>query len=138
MTVKQISLHVALGAVLAIIASIIYNTIYTAAFAVDFSSVLNVGGIIGSTTIGCLLMGLGYFLGYKWKGEKLLPWINLLIAVLSFASIVGVLGMQLPLTIESPELFPGLAIPMHFFPALSFIAVAPFFKAKQNSSQSLS
>ena len=75
-------------------------------------------------------MGLGYYVGYKWKGEKSIPWINILISVLSFASIVGVLGIQLPLTIESPEMFPGLAIPMHFFPALAFFTISPFFKIK--------
>jgi hypothetical protein len=130
MTLKQISIHVLISALLAIVASLIYNTIYSSAFELNFSSVLNIGGIIGSTLIGCTLMGIGYYVGYKWKGEKLIPWINLLISVLSFASIVGVLGIQLPLTMESPEMFPGLAIPMHFFPALAFFAISPFFKIK--------
>ena len=130
MTLKQIRIHVLISALLAIVASLIYNTIYSSAFELNFSSVLNIGGIIGSTLIGCTLMGIGYYVGYKWKGEKLIPWINLLISVLSFASIVGVLGIQLPLTMESPEMFPGLAIPMHFFPALAFFAISPFFKIK--------
>jgi hypothetical protein len=130
MTLKQISIHVLISALLAIVASLVYNTIYSSAFELNFSSVLNIGGIIGSTLIGCTIMGIGYYVGYKWKGEKLIPWINLLISVLSFASIVGVLGIQLPLTMESPEMFPGLAIPMHFFPALAFFAISPFFKIK--------
>jgi hypothetical protein len=130
MTLKKISIHVLISALLAIVASLIYNTIYSSAFELNFSSVLNIGGIIGSTLIGCTLMGLGYYVGYKWKGEKSIPWINILISVLSFASIVGVLGIQLPLTIESPEMFPGLAIPMHFFPALAFFTISPFFKIK--------
>jgi len=130
MTLKQISIHVLISALLAIVASLIYNTIYSSAFELNFSSVLNIGGIIGSTLIGCTLMGIGYYVGYKWKGEKLIPWINILISVLSFASIVGVLGIQLPLTMESPEMFPGLAIPMHFFPALAFFTISPFFKIK--------
>lgn len=130
MTLKQISIHVLISALLAIVASLIYNLIYSSAFELNFGSVLTIGGIIGSTLIGCTLMGMGYYVGYKWKGEKSIPWINILISVLSFASIVGVLGIQLPLTMESPEMFPGLAIPMHFFPALAFFTISPFFKIK--------
>ena len=130
MTLKKISIHVLISALLAIVASLSYNLIYSSAFELNFGSVLTIGGIIGSTLIGCTLMGMGYYVGYKWKGEKSIPWINILISVLSFASIVGVLGIQLPLTMESPEMFPGLAIPMHFFPALSFFAISPFFKIK--------
>ena len=73
-------------------------------------------------------MGAAHFLVFKWKGAKMIGWLNVLIAVLSFVSIIGVLGMVLPLDIESPEMFPGLAIPMHFFPALAFFAVKPFFE----------
>jgi len=130
MTLKKISIHVLISALLAIVASLSYNLIYSSAFELNFGSVLTIGGIIGSTLIGCTLMGMGYYVGYKWKGEKSIPWINILISVLSFASIVGVLGIQLPLTMESPEMFPGLAIPMHFFPALSFFTISPFFKIK--------
>jgi hypothetical protein len=130
MSIKQISYHVLFSAALAIIASVLYNKIYCAAFEVDFSAVLNVGGIIGASIFGCALMGLAYYLGFKWKGEKLLAWINLLICFFSFASIIGVFGMQLPLNIESPEMFPGLAIPMHFFPALFFFAVYPYFRSR--------
>ena len=128
MSIKQISLHVLFSSVLAIVASALYNRIYSAAFEVDFSAVLNTVGIIGASVFACVLMGLAYYLGFKWKGEKLIAWINLLICFLSFVSIIGVLAMQLPLNIESPEMFPGLAIPMHFFPALFFFAVYPFFK----------
>ena len=113
---------------------IVYNSIYSSAFELDFSSILNIGGIVGSTLIGCVLMGLAYYLGYRWKGEKLFRWINIIISVLSFVSIMGVLGMQLPLTIESPEMFPGLAIPMHFFPALSFLVVYSFFGPIQTNN----
>jgi hypothetical protein len=79
-------------------------------------------------------MGLAYYFGFKWKGEKLFAWINLLICFFSFASIIGVLGMQLPLNIESPEMFPGLAIPMHFFPALFFFAVYPYFRSRSEKT----
>ena len=57
--------------------------------------------------------------------------LNLVIAVLSFASIISPISMSLPLDIESPELFPGLVVPMHFFPALAFFAISPFFKTQK-------
>jgi hypothetical protein len=73
-------------------------------------------------------MASGYKLILAWKGENALGWINIIYSVLSFASIIGVIGYNLPLEIEFPEMFPGLVIPMHFFPILSFLTVYPFFK----------
>jgi len=52
---------------------------------------------------------------------------NLLFVVLTFASILRPIGFIMPLDQESPELFPGLAVPMHFFPALGWFALKPFF-----------
>lgn len=105
----------------------LYNAIYTEAFYVDFSSVLNAGGIFIASIVGCLLMGLGYVVAVRLKRPLLIPILNVLYCILSFASIVGVLDFKLPLTMDGPEAFPGLAIPMHFFPALSFLALVPFF-----------
>lgn len=129
MTLKRTLIHALVSALLAIAASVIYNIIYSTAFELNFNSVLNTGSIIGATLFGCVIIGLTYYFGFKWKGEKSIGWINILVSVLSFASIISILGMQLPVTIESPEMFPGLAIPMHFFPALSFFTIAPFFKS---------
>jgi hypothetical protein len=41
--------------------------------------------------------------------------------------------MSLPLDIEYPELFPGLVVPMHFFPAYAFLTIYPFFKQTNKS-----
>jgi hypothetical protein len=112
------------------LACVIYAQIYSRAFYVDFSKVINISDMIGSSVIGCLLMTAGYILLIKWKGNKLIPWANVVYGISSFASIVAVLSFKLPLDMESPELFPGLAIPMHFFPVLSFLTVCPFFKNK--------
>ena len=120
-------LHVFVSAVLSIISCVIYNYIYSTAYYVDFSKILNVTGIMISCLIGCGLMGIASFFVAKWKGRKWLGGLNILISVLSFVSIINVLGMILPLDIESPEMFPGLAVPMHFFPALAYFTVAPFF-----------
>jgi hypothetical protein len=105
----------------------LYNAIYSEAFYVDFSSVLNATGIFIASIIGCLLMGLGYVIAARLKRSLLIPILNVLYCILSFASIIGILDFKLPLTMDGPEAFPGLAIPMHFFPALSFLALVPFF-----------
>ncbi len=128
MTAKRIVLHALISAVLAAIAGVIYKQVYITAFDLHFDSVLNTGGIIGASAFACALMATGYFIGYKWRGEKIFGWLNVVYSLLSFVSILGVLAFQLPMEIDSPELFPGLAIPMHFFPVLSFLVVSPFFK----------
>jgi hypothetical protein len=130
MTIKQSVLQAFSSAALASVACIIYNTIYIKAFEINYSTVLNMGGIIGSCVFGCVLMATAYHIVFRWKGNKLLGWLNIVFSLLSFVSIIGVLGFQLPVSIESPEMFPGLAIPMHFFPVLGFLTIAPFFKAK--------
>jgi hypothetical protein len=37
------------------------------------------------------------------------------------------ISVSLPLDIKSPELFPGLAVPLVFFPCLSWHTVNPLF-----------
>lgn len=107
--------------------SMLYNQVYSAAFYIDFNSVLNASGMFIACIIGCLLMGLGYVIASRFKVRLLIPILNVLYCILSFASIIGVLSFKLPLDVEFPEMFPGLAVPMHFFPALSFFALVPFF-----------
>lgn len=108
--------------------SILYNSIYSEAFYVDFTSVLNPLGIISACVFSCVVIAMGHLLVFKWKAEKLHALYNLLVMILSFASIIAVLGFKLPLELDAPELFAGLAIPMHFFPALAYFALAPFLK----------
>lgn len=113
---------------LAALAGVVFLTVYNEAFYVDFSLVINPSSIIGASIIGSILMSTGYFILEKIKKEKFQGVLNLLIMVLSFLSIIPVLTMTLPLEVDFPELFPGLVIPMHFFPALVFFGIAPFFK----------
>lgn len=117
-----------ISSALSITACFIYNKVYTGSFYVDFSKVITPGSLIMTCLVGCALMSLGYMLISRWKPSLNLGWINILYVILSFASIIGVLSFKLPLDIEFPEMFPGLAIPMHFFPVLAFLAIAPFFK----------
>ena len=111
---------------------LMYSIIYSDSFFVDFSSILNPAGMFISSTIGTLLMSIGYFCIVKWNKAKLIPIANIFYSALSFGSIIGVLAFKLPLDMEFPEMFPGLAIPMHFFPALSFLSLAPFFLKYSN------
>lgn len=114
------------GSILSSIAGIVYLNIYQTSFYVDFSQIVGISNIVASCTIGCFLMVVGYKIALNWKGLKTIGWLNLIYCILSFASIAGVLGFDLPLNIEFPEMFPGMVIPMHFFPILSLLCIFPF------------
>lgn len=116
-----------ISSLLSTTACLIYAKIYSTAFYVNFGVIVGTTNMIAASAIGCFLMVIGYKLGIQWKGEKVIPWLNILYSIISFASITGVLGFNLPLDIESPEMFPGMVIPMHFFPVLSFLTIYPFF-----------
>lgn len=122
-------LHGITAGILAAVAGIIYFNVYQSALGTEFGKIVNAKSITGASVFGCLLMALSYWLLEKFNKEKLKGALNILIAVLSFASIISVISMSLPLDIKSPELFPGLVVPMHFFPALAFFCIAPFFNA---------
>lgn len=131
MFMKPILIQGIIAGILASIAGIIYLNIYNAAFGVDYSAIINVGSILGACMIGCMLISLGYAVLLKTNKLKLRGWFNTLVAVLSFVSIISPMGMSLPLDIEFPELFPGLVVPMHFFPALAYFTIQPFFDIKK-------
>lgn len=116
------------GSLLSSLASIIYLNIYKEALLADFSKIAGIPNIIAACSIGCLLMAVGYKLVISWKGTKTIGWLNIAYSVFSFATIAVVFGFNLPLDTESPELFPGMIIPMHFFPILSILTIFPFFK----------
>lgn len=123
------------ASLLSSLASIIYFNIYKEALLVNFSKVVGISNIIAACCIGCLLMAVGYMLAIKWKGVKIVGWLNIIFGILSFASIAGVFGFNLPIDIESPELFPGMVIPMHFFPVLSIVTIFPFFKLSNHENE---
>jgi hypothetical protein len=127
---KKIFLQGIIAGLLSALASIIYFKIYQTTLETSFNKIINVGSIIGASLFGCILMTVGNFILLKYKKEYLTGILNLLILALSFASIISPISMSLPLDIETPELFPGLVIPMHFFPALAFFALEPFFRKK--------
>ena len=124
---KKTFLHGVTAGVLSGIASLVYNTSYSEAMWADFSEVVNPGAIMGACIFGCVLASVGYHFLTKWmsKGGDML--FNGIFLALSLASFVSPFAAELPLTIESPELFVGLTIPMHLFPMLFWLAVKPLF-----------
>ncbi len=124
---KRLLLLGVVSGILAGIASLIYQKVYSTSLGVDFSKIAKPVGIVISCVVGCLIAALGYWLLNKWLKNKTEIVFNFLFVILSFATIVGAFAAKLPLDTTSPELFPGLVIPMHFFPALAWLTLRPLF-----------
>jgi hypothetical protein len=124
---RKIFLQALLSGTLAALAAVIYNRIYFFATEADYSKVLSVTKLIA----GCLLITmLAAFLHYgltrafKKRGELVF---NFLFSIISFAAVLIPISVSLPLDVHFPELFPGLAVPLVFFPAMAWYTVNPLF-----------
>ncbi len=124
-------LHGLLAGVLAGLAAVVYNMAYREALLVDFSAVMSTPAIMGSSIFGTVLAATGYYFFTKWGPANADTWFNALFLVLTFASFAGSFAANLPEDIESPELFPGLSVPMHLFPMLFWLALKPLFTPKK-------
>lgn len=113
--------------ILAGIASLIYARVYHNSLGADFSTVAATTSIMAASVLGGVLAAVGYWLLNRWLKSKGEIVFNFLFTILSFASILGPLATRLPLDVEMPELFPGLTVPMHFFPALAWFTLKPLF-----------
>ncbi len=127
---KRFFIHGLVAGAVSALAGIIYLYLYQNLLFLDFSLVLNAWSIVGASVFASFLMAIGYYLIHQFRKPRLKGWLNLLIVMLTFISILGPITMTLPLDLEFPELFPGLAVPMHFFPAMIFFALDPFFNRK--------
>jgi hypothetical protein len=116
---------------LAALASIVYCYLYQSTLGESFDRVVNYSSIIGASILGCFCIAVGYSFLFYFKKERFEGLLNIVIVSLCFVSIMGPFAITLPLDIDFPELFPGLVVPMHFFPALAFFAISPFFKIDQ-------
>lgn len=125
---KKIFVQGLVAGALSSLAGVVYFNIYQNTLLTEFDRIINMGSIVGASFIGCMLIALGYLALYKFNKPNFQGWLNVLICLLSFVSIISPIGMALPLDIEFPELFPGLVVPMHFFPALAYFTIQPFFK----------
>ena len=124
---KRLLLLGVTSGVLAGIVALIYQKIYSSSVGADFSSVATPVGIMISNIVGCVIAAMGSWILSKWLKSKTEIVFNFVFVILCFASMLPVFAAKLPLTISSPELFPGLAIPMHFFPALAWSTLEPLF-----------
>ncbi len=124
---KKALLHGLTAGIFATIAAIVFNSIYSEFMYVDYTAVVNTGSITGACMFSCVLASVVYFLLSKFmkKGADIL--FNILLLLATFASFAGAFSINLPLDVEAPEFFLGLAIPLHLFPALFWLATKPLY-----------
>ncbi len=125
---KKIFYHAIAASALSTLAAMIYYRIYYFATLADFSKIVNYQSIIGLSIIVCMIASFVYFGLRKWLGPKAEIVFNFLFSILSFAAVMFPISLSLPLDIKFPELFPGLAVPMVFFPAIAWFTIKPLFK----------
>jgi amino acid permease len=119
-----------LASILSAVAGIIYSRIYHFANEVDFSKVLSITKIAGFSVLVCMLaVFLSYILSRSFKkhGEIIF---NFLFSIISFICVMIPISITLPLNVQFPELFPGLAVPMVFFPVIAWFTINPLFTNK--------
>jgi hypothetical protein len=127
---KKLLLLGLVSGVLAGVAALIYQRVYFKANEADFAAIVKPVNVMIVCTLAGLLASVGYGLLTKWLPKAGEIIFNFVFVILTFASIVGPIGFILPLTYEQPELFPGLTVPMHFFPALAWFTLKPLFIKK--------
>lgn len=112
---------------MAAIAALIYSRIHHFATLADFSAIINPGTMISLNLIICLIFSFGYFYFSRMRYKRAILAFHLLISILSFSAVIIPISITLPLSVKNPELFPGLAVPMVFFPALAWFTFKPLF-----------
>ena len=120
--------HGLFAGMLAALAAIIYRRIYYFATEVDFSQVLSIERITGLCILFSMLAAIlnyGLIRLLKKKGELVF---NFMLSITSFVCLMIPISISLPLNIKLPELFPGLAVPIVFFPAIAWYTLNPLFK----------
>ena len=128
---KRAFVHGLLAAAISSIAAVIYNRIYFFATEADFSRVINYSSMIGISILICMIATFLSFGLEKWLGKKGQIVFNFLFSILSFACVVIPISLTLPLDIKTPEIFPGLAVPMIFFPAMAWYTLQPLFSIRK-------
>jgi hypothetical protein len=112
---------------LAGIAGVAYARIYHSSLGADFSKVVSTVRIIAASVVGGVLAAIGYTLLDKWLKSRGEIVFNFIFTLISFATLLAPFAVKLPMDLEAPELFPGMVIPMHFFPALGWYTLKPIF-----------
>jgi hypothetical protein len=127
---KSYFLHGLIAGILAALAANIYNQVYFFATEADFSRVLGIGRITSLNLLFCFLAAFLNWAMVNWMKKRAELVFNFLLSILSFALVIIPISISLPLDLKFPELFPGLAVPMVFFPALAWYTVVPLFREK--------
>jgi hypothetical protein len=124
---KRYFYHGLISGIMAALAAIIYDRIHFFATEADFSGIVNPGTMISLNLIVSLIFSfVDYFFNKILKKNGNIV-SHLAISILSFAAIIIPISISLPLSVRNPELFPGLAVPMIFFPALAWFTLKPLF-----------
>jgi hypothetical protein len=113
--------------ILAALAANIYNQVYFFATQVDFSSVVNVVSLVSVNLFVSLFAGILFMICLKLFKSRGIIVFNLMYSMGSFACVMIPIMYTLPLSQPFPELFPGLAVPMVFFPVIAWMTIEPFF-----------
>jgi hypothetical protein len=119
--------HGLTSGIMAALAAIIYSRIHYFATQADFSGIINPGTMISLNLIVCLIISIAYFFFVRFTKKNRVLVFNILISILSFAAVIIPISISLPLSVRNPELFPGLAVPMIFFPVLAWFTFKPLF-----------
>ena len=127
---KKVFIQAILASLLAFIAAVIYRRIYFFATETDFSTFLSLLKLASLSILISMLVAFLYYGLSRFMGSRTEVVFNLLFSMLTFASVIIPISITLPLNVQSPELFPGLGVPMVFFPAMAWYTLNPFFKKK--------
>ncbi len=117
--------------ILAGIASVIYSRVYSNSTGASFFKVASPTSMLLASLIGGILAAIGYWAIIRMLRKNGEIVFNLLFVILSFATMLPAFGVKLPLDMSEPELFPGMVIPMHFFPVLAWLTLKPLFFRQQ-------
>ena len=127
---RRIFFHAVTAGFLASLAGFIYGRIYFFATEIDFSKVANLTTVSSYCILFCMLAAvLNYacIRFFRKNGEIIF---NFILSIVSFAMVMIPISISLPLDIKSPELFPGLGVPIIFFPAIAWYTVNPIFNRR--------
>lgn len=125
---KRVLIQSLVAGILAAIAANIYNQIYFFATEVDYSAIINPGSLIGANLLVSLVAGLLYMALTRLFKDRGAIIFNFVYSIGSFACVIIPIAVTLPLSTPFPELFPGLTVPMVFFPVIAWMTIDPLFR----------
>jgi len=125
---KAVFIQSLVAGILAAVAANIYDRIYFFATQVDFSGIINPLTLTGLNIFVSLFAGVLYMaLTFLFKRAGAIAF-NFVYSVGSFACVIIPIAFTLPLSQPYPELFPGLTVPMVFFPVIAWMTIDPLIR----------